>query len=882
MPEPRAVSIVPHTHWDREWYLPFQAFRMRLAEVLDAFLPALEADPSYAHFLLDGQMAVVDDYLEVRPEAEGALRRLALSGRLAMGPWYTLPDEFCVSGETLVRDLQMGFERAAAFGGAMQVGYLPDMFGHIAQMPQLLRLAGIEHAVVWRGVPAAIDRSAFWWEAPDGSRVRAEYLLAGYSNGENVADDPTALVGRVRQFAAEFGEALCGPILFMNGTDHQAPQAWLGRVVAAANALQSEFDLRIRPLADHLRMAPTDGLPTWRGELRSGARANLLMGVASNRVDVKQAAARAERALERLAEPLAALFLPAEQWPDRLLAIAWRDLVRNAAHDSVCACSVDEVVDAVMHRYAEARQIGEGVAERAADALALSMAREGWVVVNPCARPRAGVVEVTVPGEGPLPGAQVLVERPAVVTDQVLDLDAATAILGSIRSQQVGRSYIAEIDVRDEEGGVCVDVFLTRDLRANLVVGEVLQEAIRRAAASPALRLRLRMRRDPYRRVALRTPVVPGFGWRLLGGAEAPTAPVRALGGTGLGNGLVDVEVAGASLRVAGTEGFGLLVEGGDAGDTYNYSPPAADVEVRDPVAVRTRIVEEGPVRGRLEWVRTYRWPAWSDAAGRHGEREVEVTTVVEICAGDPLIRFTTSFENPCRDHRVRVWFPVPGGPVRTSAAECAFAVVERGLTAEGGPHERPLPTFPSRRFVRAGDLTVVHEGLLEYEVVEDGRWLALTLLRATGMLSRVDAAYRPLPAGPPIPVDGAQLLRRLTLRYAVCVDPGADPYALADDAFCPLLVRRAPGGGHRPDEGTALTVQGAEVSALRRRPGGLELRVFNPWPRPAQLDVAATGWVVDLRGAPLAPFDGHRNLRPFEICTVLLTGGAGSLPTSG
>src|SRR5205823_7757784 len=139
-------------------------------------------------------MAVVDDYLEVRPEAEPVLRRLAGSGRLSMGPWYILMDEFLVSGETMVRDLQLGLERAAAFGGAMPVVYLPDMFGHVAQMPQLLRQAGLEHAVVWRGVPAAVDRTGFWWTAPDGSTVRAEYLWVGYGNRAPVPPHAKALL----------------------------------------------------------------------------------------------------------------------------------------------------------------------------------------------------------------------------------------------------------------------------------------------------------------------------------------------------------------------------------------------------------------------------------------------------------------------------------------------------------------------------------------------------------------------------------------------------------------------------------------------------------------------------------------------------------------
>ena len=155
--EPTRVAIVPHTHWDREWYEPFQTLRVRLVHLVDELLDLLEHDVSYRRFLLDGQTVVVDDYLAIRPEAAPRLARLANSGRLQLGPWMVLMDEFMVSGETIVRDLQAGLTRASELGGVMRVGYLPDMFGHIAQMPQILQLAGLEHAVVWRGVPSTID-----------------------------------------------------------------------------------------------------------------------------------------------------------------------------------------------------------------------------------------------------------------------------------------------------------------------------------------------------------------------------------------------------------------------------------------------------------------------------------------------------------------------------------------------------------------------------------------------------------------------------------------------------------------------------------------------------------------------------------------------------
>ena len=165
------MAIVPHTHWDREWYKPFQDFRLNLIDLLDVLVPLLESGEGYPYFLLDGQMAVVDDYLEVRPEQEGHLRSLAVAGRISMGPWYILMDEFLASGETIIRNLQMGLARAGPFGGAMSVGYLPDMFGHIAEMPQILRMAGFADAVVWRGVPSTINKTGFLWEAPDGSTV---------------------------------------------------------------------------------------------------------------------------------------------------------------------------------------------------------------------------------------------------------------------------------------------------------------------------------------------------------------------------------------------------------------------------------------------------------------------------------------------------------------------------------------------------------------------------------------------------------------------------------------------------------------------------------------------------------------------------------------
>jgi alpha-mannosidase len=390
--------------------------------------------------------------------------------------------------------------------------------------------------------------------------------------------------------------------------------------------------------------------------------------------------------------------------------------------------------------------------------------------------------------------------------------------------------------------------------------------------------------------VLARVADVPGFGWSPCTPA-ALAHPVTVTDGDGttggegpvvLANGLVTVTVdrATGTFDLDGLAGFGKLVDGGDHGDSYNYSPPQHDRLVDAPDSVSVVVTDRGPVRAGAVITTRYTWPEYVDGntRTRTGEKTVDVTTTVELRAEEKMVRVVTRFVNPSRDHRLRVHLPLPE-PASHSEAECAFAVVRRGLQTEGRPDELGLPTFPSRRFVTAGGLTVAHEGLLEYELVdieggEEGsaRTLALTLLRSTGMLSRLGMAYRPLPAGPLTPVDGLQLQGRpIEARYALSVGCD-DPFAMADDALLPLDVVHAPGGGSRANRGSALDIEGAEVSAVRREAGTLEVRVFNPTDRPTTVRVGSrTGWLVDLRGRTLDHFDGSFDLRPFGIATFRL-----------
>lgn len=876
----RTVHVVPHTHWDREWYKPYPLFRMQLVELLDGLLPQLEADPDYAHFQLDGQLAVVDDYLEIRPHEADRITALNEAGRISFGPWYTLPDEFLVSGETLIRDLRLGLRTAARFGGSMAIGYLPDMFGHVAQMPQILAGFGFSDAVVWRGVPSAIDAPAFWWEAPDGTQVRAEYLSDGYSNGARLPEHGKDLIEQIEAFRHAQGARVGDDVLWMNGTDHLLPQPHLGRVVAEANDAGADRFV-VTSLADHLAAAPNEDLPTWRGELRSGARSNLLMGTASCRVDVKQAAARAERWLERVAEPLAACWLPADEWPGAFLDHAWRDVIRNAAHDSICGCSADEVNAAVLHRYAESTRVADALAERAMVRV-LATSGQDAVVANPTVRSRGGVLESVVDGDVAPPHTQQLTVRPA--HERLVTLDRRTAVQVVLRAAmedpKVSKVSVDEVADSTDIIATVISDRAPKDIDAKALLDRL--EAL--AESDPDALVHLEVQRPTATQlVLLRTADVPGFGWRGVAPADLGEHAVRTEG-MGLSNGLVTVEPdqGDGTFSIDGIAGFGRLVDDGDAGDTYNWSPPEDDRVIDRPESVEVHVTEAGPVRGRIEIVRHYRWPTHVESGGRAGLADVAVTTTLELRAGEDLVRVSIAFDNPSKDHRVRVWCPLPE-PARTSHAECAFAVVERGLEAEGGPNEVGLPTYPSRRFVSAGGLLVAHDGLSEYELVDlvdgpDGpaaRAIAVTLLRSVGIISQGPMAMRSLPAGPPVLTPDAQMIGPREASFVLHVG-GRDPYAVADEAFTPLLTARFPGRGGLGDPaatGRALAVAGAEVTALTRRDDGRrELRVVETAGEPGVVTVAGgTGQVTDLTGRSLGAFDGAADLRPHQIATFAL-----------
>jgi alpha-mannosidase len=346
--------VVPHTHWDREWYLPFEVFRLRLGSVVDGVLDTLERDPSFTSFTLDGQAIVLEDYLEVRPENEGRLQALLDAGRLEVGPSYVLPDEILVGGESLVRNLLLGRRVCRRFAVEPSgAGYLPDSFGHPAQLPQILAGFGIRTFLFSRGMGDEIDDVGvvFRWRAGSAEVVACQ-MLPHYDNFARLTwyDDAKE---RVRGIVERFGELLRGTgqeeIVLANGSDHLPVEPGLPEILSdLERSLGAGF--RIGRYDEYAPRA--EGLPVHAGELVGSRLQNILRGVNSARIYLKQANERAERRLLSI-ETAAALRTLRDDaaYPAADLRLAWRDLLRNHPHDSICGCSCDEVHRDMLIRY---------------------------------------------------------------------------------------------------------------------------------------------------------------------------------------------------------------------------------------------------------------------------------------------------------------------------------------------------------------------------------------------------------------------------------------------------------------------------------------------------------------------------------------------------
>jgi membrane-associated phospholipid phosphatase len=370
--------VIPHTHWDREWYERFEGYRARLLPMVSRLLDILERDPDFRSFTFDGQTIAIQDYLEKRPADRGRVETLVRADRLLIGPWHVLADLLLVSGESIVRNLQEGLRSAGELGRAARVAYVADPFGHPAQLPQILRAFGYDTYVFARGMGDEGESvgSEFWWEAPSGDRVRAAHLVDHYSNAlplvGSANEDPIALRRRVKEKTAKILDRLTpyangDVLLLMVGDDHAEAYARLPEAVREMRQAFRNVDARIATLEEFSAAMPALQHEV-SGEIVSGRYRPILRGVNSTRVWIKQENVACERLLLEWCEPLDALTGGTARYELRDL---WRTLLQNHPHDSICGCSIDAVHDVDMApRFAYVRDRGTALASRLLERLA--------------------------------------------------------------------------------------------------------------------------------------------------------------------------------------------------------------------------------------------------------------------------------------------------------------------------------------------------------------------------------------------------------------------------------------------------------------------------------------------------------------------------------
>ena len=370
------------THWDREWYLPMQNFRYRLVATMERILDGLEDEKGFNKFTFDGQTIVLEDVCEIKPEEALRITNAVKAGKLNIGPWYVMPDEFLVSGESLIRNLLIGKEVAEEFGGKpWPVGYICDIFGHIAQMPQIFKGFNIDVTVLWRGVDADWE-PYFFWQAPDGSRNGVVKLLpyTGYGSFSlhvTGSYDLPLVETEFKERTAKFMERLVkhynDEIIVTDAIDHSEPhpdvesiKKWFGEMYPGSEFIHSDYT----EFYDFFKQKPD--LPVREGEFIVTWKPEgtpMIPHTLSSRYDIKAGNDKIQNRYELDLDPLMAREVAAgRDFSAPFWKFAWKQFIKNHPHDSICGCSVDAVHRQMLSRYEEIQQIGNSIYDGMYDA----------------------------------------------------------------------------------------------------------------------------------------------------------------------------------------------------------------------------------------------------------------------------------------------------------------------------------------------------------------------------------------------------------------------------------------------------------------------------------------------------------------------------------
>ena len=757
------VHIISHSHWDREWYQSFESHRMKLIELVDNILDKAENDPEFGGFFLDGQVIAIDDYLEIRPEKRAQVEKCIREGKVQTGPWYILQDEFLTSGEACVRNLQVGMQEAEQYGAVGNVGYFPDAFGNAGQMPQVLKQAGMDAVVFGRGVkPIGPNNevtggqyestySEMMWASPDGTKLPGILFANWYNNGVEIpVDEAEAKVYWDKKLADARKFAATHQLLMMNGCDHQPLQKNITEAIRVARKLYPDVEFihsDFKKYVEAMEKEISENFSTVKGELTSQETDGrwTLANTASSWIGLKQDNRAGETALERKAEPAAAMAdVMGKAYPEDQMIYSWKKLMQNHPHDSICGCSVDEGNEEMKPRFAKSRQVADASYDESVEYLTNK--------VNTAA----------LPGDGE--------KIPFVVWNTS----------GETKSQVVEkelhlfRDYNLFVwDGYEAAEKVELPAMVLRDADGNVVPAKIADAGVAFGYDLPDDRFR-----QPYmaKKVLVTFEAeVPALGYRtyyLETAEQAQDVDVVSADENVLENDAVKVVVnADGSYNLLDKktgrmyENLGFYEDTGDMGNEYIYIQDSGK-QVVSTKGMKAEIscVEKNAFRTVVEICHKMMVPSgmgeellrqremcidpYMRVANRSSELvEMDVKTVLTLEKSAKGLRVATTICNQAKDHRVRVILPT-GLDTSMHMADSAFEVVRRN-NRHNDTWTNPCGCERQQCFVAMedakGGLLVANRGLYEYEILEDqGNAVAVTLLRCVAEMG--DWGYFPTP----------------------------------------------------------------------------------------------------------------------------------------
>lgn len=843
------------THRDREWYQSFQGFRMKSVDDLTAIIEYLGERSDFGVFHMDGQTVIFDDYAEIVPENTQKLKELISNGRITIGPWYTMPDEYTVSGEGLIRNLCLGHKKSRQWDGKpWQVGYICDIFGHTAQMPQIFSLFGIKTAVLGRGTNDCDFDVVFNWQAPNGStcltyRVPEEagygsfYLEVLYDgHGGCISPDSEEFERRLKTYLdREIERSNTGCVVVFDGGDHRPLHELTPVYLTKIRELYPDYEVEHVNLEEAFRCLEGGKYKTVCGELNSTARdearyLHLITNTLSSRYSLKKKNDECEYMLTMLAEPMqVALGDACPAYTSRYIDNAWEWLLKNHAHDSICGCSIDRVHDDMVYRFSQV----EGIVEACVDKTVRNIVGE----LLPIGK-EGGYVNVF----NPLPYSD----------ERELAVEVPLALDFPKYREPFGFEDICAFRIFDE-GGKEIKYAISH-VNKHFPVrkwGESM-------AVAECVTVRFKARLNPLGITSFRI--------------EPQNVPVRFYGGMAdadgtIDNGRVRLEVTAEGVNLTDLATGNVyknclgFVDDGEIGDGwYSVRPCVGGRSVYRPV--QTRIESDGPAyacvrvtfsanvpSGLTETVKGYREQPFT-------EQEIEV--LFSLYDGSDSVGVTVRLNNKVKDHRIRLVLKTrEKGDYFANEAFC-FVDRECGLDrgkeswAEADCIEKACDGIVGRAWADGGLAIINDYGVKECAGTENGD-IYLTLLRG---FSRTHGTAGEM---------GGQELGEKEYQFRLVPLEGKPLYGLQRRQDV-MRAKAVSFPSAQSNQSASFEIKGACVSCVKSVDGGTLVRVYNPTPNVSAFSVDGyEGAVRECDVTGKNDVKAHLRLAPFEIKNLLL-----------